>query len=100
MCGNERIRYGHIINIGENNVGVFRDAKSGKYKYRINDDFGKLYNTDINAAKIGLMFVLIKKFLCFEQISCTINSNRTPNETFRHYHRPSFWLPFWCCHAM
>jgi hypothetical protein len=42
------------LNIDENNVGVFKDAKSGKYKCRINDDFGKLLYNDLNAAKIGL----------------------------------------------
>ncbi len=35
-------------------MGVFRDAKSGKDKGRINDDFGKLLYNDLNAAKIGL----------------------------------------------
>jgi len=42
------------LNIDGHNLVVFRDKISGKYKCKINDEFGSNTYHDISAAKIGL----------------------------------------------
>ncbi len=44
----------HYLNIDGNNLVVFNDKISGKYKCKINDKFGTNTYNDISAAKIGL----------------------------------------------
>jgi hypothetical protein len=44
----------HYLNIDGNNLVVFDDSITGKYKCKINDKFGSKTYNEISAAKIGL----------------------------------------------